>query len=138
MVGTFEQNDGLSKVHDEDHVQSEGSGGVTFLRACAHAAPLAGDHTTARSGTLWRNILRLMLARAKSVKAIHSSEYNTDLECLGGGGDGGACPPASQFCCIYNYIHLIDSAAKQLKAECIVRACFCLVFEPSTCNSRET
>ena len=47
--------------------------------------PVAGDHTTAaaRSGTLWRDTLRLMLARAKSVKAIHSSDYNTGLErCL--------------------------------------------------------
>ena len=33
---------------------------------CHTLAPLAGDHTTAHSGTLWRNTLRLMLARAKS------------------------------------------------------------------------
>ena len=53
------------------------------LRVCAHAAPLAGDHTTDLSGTLGDThliTLRLMLARGKLVKAIHSSEYNTDLE----------------------------------------------------------
>ena len=48
--------------------------------ACAHAATLAGDHTTVRSGTLWRDTLRSILARAESVTAAHSSEYNTGAE----------------------------------------------------------
>ena len=55
----------------EDQVQDHGSGKGHPLRACAHAAPLAGNHTTARSGTLWRHTVRLMLARAISVKGIN-------------------------------------------------------------------
>ena len=47
------------------------------LRVYAHVAPLDGDHTTALSGTLWRHTLRLMLARADSVKVDHSSDYVT-------------------------------------------------------------
>ena len=38
--------------------------------AYAHAAPLGGDHTTARSGTMRRRTLRWMLARAESVDEV--------------------------------------------------------------------
>ena len=48
------------------------------LRVYANAVPLDGDHTTALIGTLRRHTLRLMLARADSVKVVHSSDYITD------------------------------------------------------------
>ena len=51
--------------------------GVPQIWVYAHAALLDGDHTTALSGTLWRHTLRLMLARADSVKVAHSSDYIT-------------------------------------------------------------
>ena len=74
-----------------------GSGKGHPLRACAHAAPLVGDHTTAHSGTLWRNTLRSRLARAVSVEVIqeHCMDQTTDwfyvgaaLLTLGLGHDG--------------------------------------------------
>ena len=61
MISTFEQKDGASRGHDERMCRT-GVPGEAPLRACAHAAPVAGDHTTARSGTLWRNTLSLIVS----------------------------------------------------------------------------
>ena len=60
---TKRASEGQSEVHVKGKRVSDSPPGWVY----AHAAPLVGDHTTAVSGTLWRNTLRLMLARAKSV-----------------------------------------------------------------------
>ena len=67
-------------------VTSRAGGGVSVIPpriwVYAYAAPLDGDHATALSGTLWRHTLRLMLARADSVKVAHSSDYITGAVAL--------------------------------------------------------
>ena len=54
MFSNLEQITKAKEIHE----QNKSSGKGSPLRACAHAAPLAGDHTTAHSGTLWRDTLR--------------------------------------------------------------------------------
>ena len=80
MVGAFEQNDGSSKVHDgRIKCKTVDQGRGTLEGMCTRGTPCSGSHHSPH-WALWQNTLRLMLARAESVTAAHSSEYNTGAE----------------------------------------------------------
>ena len=92
MISTFEQNDGVSRDHDEESGAGRGSGRDTLEGMCACCAPRWGSHHSPQWDSAAKNsdkgskeLNQLWLERAKSViisQCISSSNEYVALDLM--------------------------------------------------------